>query len=75
MEARLVGLERSLRDSGGVVLPRLRSDLQARLAAMLSEHDEFVNRALVLRGRMLEIEHFLQTLAGLEENSVTSKEP
>lgn len=35
------------------------SELQSRLADLLSEHDEYVNRALVLRGRALELEYII----------------
>lgn len=50
--------------------------LQARLTALLAEHDELINSALVLRGRALEVERLL--LAGngtgpspVEENTAT----
>ena len=45
--------------------------LRTRLAALLSEHDDLVNRALVLRGRMLELENLLTTLAGSDKNTAS----
>ena len=50
-----------------------RTALQARLTALLTEPDELINAALVLRGRALEVEYLL--LAGngtgnlVEENT------
>ena len=50
-----------------------RATLSARLASLLSEHDDLINRALVLRGRMLELENLLTTLAGSDKNTATGE--
>jgi len=50
-----------------------RATLRTRLAALLSQHDELINQALVLRGRMLELENILTTLAGSDKNTASGE--